>query len=477
MTARWPPPSSERCACSPRDAPALPRGRRHPVARRRVARGASLRACPPRAWAGRGSAGGPRRRATVASSRRARRPTANGRGRQPERGRDSGAAPRSARRDVPAADADQALGDLARQPLLRARACKRAPAPRRHARSRARSSRFLPTSTSSCTRASTASALRRSRSRALSQRSPIRPCLSWNPPSVAVPMPVWPRRSLRGSSSWTGSACDSPIRCSDLRSLHARRLRADGRCTLGSRRSFRPPRNELGTSRSRRPSRVATIASILEDAARSAHARGAPATAAELAEQALGSRPPRVRTTPDGAYSSRPTCTAAPETPTARPLCSSEARAAAAPGTERATVLAHLAGVQASPPDAVALYREALSEAEGDDALQATIHLGLAGLMRLERRESSAASSTANSPSARPRAWPTLDAPLPRTRGVRPACTSTRDAASARRWKRRSRSSDRWPSGRSTTAQRHVRSPARLVCGRRPRAGRSSRRF
>ena len=31
---------------------------------------------------------------------------------------------------------------------------------------------------------------------------------------------------------------------------------------------------------------------------------------------------------------------------------------------------------------AVALYREALSEAEGDDALQATIHLRLAGLMR-----------------------------------------------------------------------------------------------
>ena len=60
-----------------------------------------------------------------------------------------------------------------------------------------------------------------------------------------------------------------------------------------------------------------------------------------------------------------------------------QARAAAAPGNERATIVAQLAGVQASPQDAVALYREALSEAEGDDALQATIHLRLAGLMRL----------------------------------------------------------------------------------------------
>ena len=60
-----------------------------------------------------------------------------------------------------------------------------------------------------------------------------------------------------------------------------------------------------------------------------------------------------------------------------------QARAAAAPGSERATIVAQLAGVQPSPQDAVALYREALSEAEGDDALQATIHLRLAALMRL----------------------------------------------------------------------------------------------
>ena len=59
-----------------------------------------------------------------------------------------------------------------------------------------------------------------------------------------------------------------------------------------------------------------------------------------------------------------------------------EARAAAAPGNERATIVAHLAGAQASPQNAVALYRAALSEAKGDEALQATIHLRLATLMR-----------------------------------------------------------------------------------------------
>jgi DNA-binding CsgD family transcriptional regulator len=124
------------------------------------------------------------------------------------------------------------------------------------------------------------------------------------------------------------------------------------------------------------------IASILEDAARSAHARGAPATAAELAEQALRLTPPsspndanrRLLTAADMHYhagdGSRATTLLA------------QARAAAAPGTARATIVTHLAGVQPSPHDAVVLYREALSEAEGDAALQATIHLRLAALMR-----------------------------------------------------------------------------------------------
>jgi len=124
------------------------------------------------------------------------------------------------------------------------------------------------------------------------------------------------------------------------------------------------------------------IATILEDAARSAHARGAPAAAAELAEQALRLTPPvdvddgrrRLLLAADRHH-------AAGDARRAVALLS-RAQATAAPGVERATLLASLAGVQSNYPDAVALYREALSEAEGDGALQATIHLSLAELMR-----------------------------------------------------------------------------------------------
>ena len=124
------------------------------------------------------------------------------------------------------------------------------------------------------------------------------------------------------------------------------------------------------------------VASVLEEAARTAHARGAPATAAELAEQALRLTPPsceddaRRRLFDAAAWHSR-----AGDNARAAALLE-PARAAAAAGNERATVLIHLAGIQVRAQDAVALYREALSEVEGDDALRATIHLRLAGLMR-----------------------------------------------------------------------------------------------
>lgn len=124
------------------------------------------------------------------------------------------------------------------------------------------------------------------------------------------------------------------------------------------------------------------IASVLENAARAAHARGAPAAAAELAEQALRLTP---ATSADDArrrllLSSTMHHRAGDTDRAATSL--EQARAAAAPGTDRATLVAHLAGVQASPRDAVALYREALSEAEDNDALEAMIHLRLATLMR-----------------------------------------------------------------------------------------------
>jgi DNA-binding CsgD family transcriptional regulator len=124
------------------------------------------------------------------------------------------------------------------------------------------------------------------------------------------------------------------------------------------------------------------VALILEEAAQAAHARGAPAAAADLAEQALRLTPP---SSPDDARRrlliAADMHNRAGDSARATALLE-QARAAAAPGNERAAIVAHLAGVQASPQDAVALYRDALSEAEGDDALQATIHLRLAALMR-----------------------------------------------------------------------------------------------
>jgi DNA-binding CsgD family transcriptional regulator len=125
------------------------------------------------------------------------------------------------------------------------------------------------------------------------------------------------------------------------------------------------------------------VASVLEEAARTTHARGAPGTAAELAEQAL-------RLTP-AAHSNdarRRLLIAADMHDHARDRAQAkalldEACAAAAPGNERAAIVARLAGVQPSAQDATALYREALAEAEGDEALQASIHLHLADLLRV----------------------------------------------------------------------------------------------
>jgi DNA-binding CsgD family transcriptional regulator len=124
------------------------------------------------------------------------------------------------------------------------------------------------------------------------------------------------------------------------------------------------------------------VASTLEEAAGTAHARGAPAAAADLAEEALRLTP---ASSPNDArrrvFIAADMHSRAGDTARATALLD-EARAAAAPGTERAAVLANLARAQLSLKTAVALYREALSQAEGDDALQATIHRGLARLMR-----------------------------------------------------------------------------------------------
>ena len=123
------------------------------------------------------------------------------------------------------------------------------------------------------------------------------------------------------------------------------------------------------------------IASILEEAAGSAHARGAPQTAAELAEQALRLTPPA-----DAEDARRRVLLAAArhhaagDTGRAVELLT-RARERAAPGVARAAILVRLAEVEGGFEAPVAHYREALAEAEGDDALEATIHLGLANLM------------------------------------------------------------------------------------------------
>ena len=126
------------------------------------------------------------------------------------------------------------------------------------------------------------------------------------------------------------------------------------------------------------------IASILEEAAGSAHARGAPETAAELADQAL-------RLTPQAEVDdARRRLFLAAERHhatgnTARALALlTEARAEATPGADRAAVLVQLADVlfDSEAREAEALCRQALAEAEGDDALEAMIQMRLADSMR-----------------------------------------------------------------------------------------------
>src|SRR5262245_31163293 len=126
-------------------------------------------------------------------------------------------------------------------------------------------------------------------------------------------------------------------------------------------------------------------AAVLEDAAQVAQARGAPIAAAELAEQALRLTPAgdvrasrrRVLLAADRHYQSGDNGRAI--------ALLEDARAATPPGVEHAEVLVHLAQVQAEVTGlrkAIALYEEALAEAEGEDALEAMIHLKLADLMR-----------------------------------------------------------------------------------------------
>ena len=462
-----PPPSSRPCDGWPVRARSASRSTTSSGWTRLRARRSATRS-PAWTSAGRGPPGSPRRSPRLASPRRARGPTPDGRRHRPEPRRDPRAAPRPPRHDVSAADVDQALGDLARQPVLRARARNCAPAPRRNARSR----RGAPDPVEP--RRAPARAHRQPRPEALDV---ARAVAALADPTVALLEaaigarfdPGSPRRSTRGFSSSTAS---------DVRFTHP---------LLGSAVVARQT-----------PARRRSLHARLADVVPSAEERArhlALATAEPDRESPRSSRRPLERRRPRGAGGGRRSCRAgasahAPLEPGRRPPAPARRRrpCTTAPGTtpeqrrcssRRARALHRATSAQPSwhiwpapdpPADAVALYREALSEAEADDALQATIHLRLAELMRFTGGDSSAASNTPSSPSRR-LARRRRRAPLPCTRGLRPHALQRRTRHPNRGdGRRRSRSSGRWRSGRSTTVRRWSSAAAVLVGGPRPRA-------
>jgi DNA-binding CsgD family transcriptional regulator len=134
-----------------------------------------------------------------------------------------------------------------------------------------------------------------------------------------------------------------------------------------------------------RPSRE--VAAVVEAAAESVSARGAAAAAAELLELAVRLTPPD-----DAADLRRRVLDCADRHCDAgdgrRAIALLEDACKTAPaGAGRAAVLVRLArtvDVIIGSREALDLYRQALAEAEGDDALVAVIHLGLVGVVATE---------------------------------------------------------------------------------------------
>jgi DNA-binding CsgD family transcriptional regulator len=128
-----------------------------------------------------------------------------------------------------------------------------------------------------------------------------------------------------------------------------------------------------------------TVADTLEVAAQRALSRGAPTAAAELAEYAL-----RLTPTADKRIVRRRTVHAADRVyeagDSARAIALLERiLPSAEPGTERAEILRRLAAAHSSatgPEIGVTLYREALAECTGDDAVEAEIQLAIADMLR-----------------------------------------------------------------------------------------------
>ena len=302
-------------------------------------------------------------------------------------------------------------------------------------------------STSSCATAWTASAPRRSRSHAWWLLSPSRRATSWK------------QRSERGSDTALTETFDARILELDgdrLRFTHpllgsavASRQTPLHRRALHARLAKVVPTGEerarhlaLATNE---PDRA--IASTLEEAARSAHARGAPAAAAELAEQA-------VRLTPlaDAAEARRRLLLAADRHYAAgddgRAVALLEgARAEAAPGVERATILVQLAAVQAESHARRrrSTVRHSPNRAETTRSKRRSTSTSRTSCA--SARGSSAASPTPSWPSAPPRVSMTSRSDPVRSRSTG-ACTSTPGTASrAPRWRRPLRSSGHFRRG------------------------------
>jgi DNA-binding CsgD family transcriptional regulator len=174
-----------------------------------------------------------------------------------------------------------------------------------------------------------------------------------------------------------------------LRSAVVARSTAPQRRALHARLAVLVPEGEerarhlaLATAR---PSRE--VAAVVEAAAASVYARGAAAAAAELLDLAVRLTPPD-----DAADLRRRVLDCADRHCDAgdgrRAIALLEDACKTAPrGDARATVLARLArtmDVVVGGREAVHVFREALAEAEGDDALVAAIHLGLVGVVATE---------------------------------------------------------------------------------------------
>jgi DNA-binding CsgD family transcriptional regulator len=129
------------------------------------------------------------------------------------------------------------------------------------------------------------------------------------------------------------------------------------------------------------------VAQTLEEAARAARSRGAPSSAAELAEAAL-KWTPRERTA--GVY--RRTLAAAEyhevagEAAPARDLLKG-VMANEAPGHERAAVLERLARIATDSDSAIRLFEQAWAEAGDDFALKLRVQYGLAGAKWVASRD------------------------------------------------------------------------------------------